>query len=90
MLVAPGPIGGAGKGLQAVFHFRVTAGDVHRRLLITHHDVLKIRVLLERLADPGNVAMPEDAQHAGKEGILYAIAFNILVLEEPDQCLGSG
>jgi len=63
---------------------------MHGSLLVAHHDVLEIRVLLESLADTGNIPVPENTQYAGEEGCLHAIAFHILVLEEADQCLGGG
>ena len=81
---------GADKGLQAVLHLGVAAGEVHPGLFVAHHDVRKVRVLLQRLADAGHVAVPEDAQHSGKERSLLPVPLNILVAQKADERLRHG
>ena len=61
---------------------------MHHRLLVAALVVAKVGVLLERLADAGDVAVAEDAEAAGEEGLLHAVALDVLLLEEGDQRLG--
>ena len=56
------------------------------RLVIPH----PVGVLLERLADTGDVSMPEDAEHAGEERALAAVALDVLRGEEEHQRLRHG
>jgi hypothetical protein len=39
------------------------------------------------LADTRNIAVPKDAETPGEKGLLYCIAFNILVFEKRDDGL---
>ncbi len=57
------------------------------RLLVASLVVAEVGVLLERLADAGDVAVAEDAEAAGEEGLLHAVALGILLLQERDQRL---
>ena len=59
----------AGEGLQPVPHLGIADSDVNLRLLITRLVVAEVRHLLERLADPRDVAVSEDTEAAGKEGV---------------------
>jgi hypothetical protein len=47
-------------------------------------------VLLERLADAGDVAVAEDAEHAGDRALTHVAVDGPLVGEELDQCLADG
>ena len=47
-----------------------------------------VGVLLERLADAGDVAVAEDAEAACEEALLRPVPFDVLVREEPNQRLG--
>src|SRR6185437_12187527 len=47
-------------------------------------------VLLQRLADPGDVAVAEDSEHAGDERTLHAVPLGALHREEAHQGLGQG
>ena len=62
-------------------------GDVNGRLLVLALVVAEIRVLLERLADARDAAVPEDAPGAVEELVLYAIAGYVLFLQKRDQRL---
>jgi hypothetical protein len=60
---------------------------VHHGLLVATQDIAQrlgfFQLGLEqRLADPGNVSMPKDAQAAGEELLLFAIGFGVLGSEE--------
>src|SRR5207247_9600766 len=61
------------------------------RLLVPRHVVReKVRRRDERLSDPRDVAVSEDAPHAGEEPLLDAVALDVLRGEEPEYCLGHG
>jgi hypothetical protein len=60
---------------------------MHGGLLVAHQDVAEIRVLLQRLTDPTHVAVPEDAQDTGEEGVLVSITLNILVFKKANDGL---
>ena len=51
-------------------------------------DVAQAAVLLERLADSGDVAVAEDAEHARQERRLRPVALDPLGGQERDQRLG--
>ena len=57
-------------------------------LLVAHQDIGQVRVLDQGLPDPRHVAVAEDAQYAREEGVLLAIALDVLILEKSDDCLG--
>ena len=73
-------------------------GGVDGALLVAGHDVGHLAlarvggdlVLQQRLADAGDVAVPEDAEGALNEPMLDAVALGVLVGEEPDRRLGDG
>lgn len=61
------------------------------RLLVARLVIAEIGgVLLEGLPDARDIAMPEDAPHAGEEGVLRAIAFDMLAGEVTDEGLRHG
>ena len=72
MLVAPGPIEDVqANGAEPVALARVADGDVHHRLLVARRVVgQQVVVLLQRLAEAGDVAVAEDAEAAGEEALL--------------------
>ena len=83
--------GGAGKGRQAVLVFGVGDRREHLRLFVAALIVAHIRgVLFQRLADAGDVAVAEDAPHAGEEAVLDAIAGDVLARQVFDQRLRHG
>ena len=53
---------------------------MHAGLLVAHRYVGKIGILLQSLPDAGDVAVPENSQHAGEKGMLLSIPLNVLVL----------
>jgi hypothetical protein len=63
-----------------------------------HHPLLaarlvvgqELRILVQRLADPGHVAVPEDPEAAAEEPVLDAVALDVLGGEEADERLRSG
>jgi hypothetical protein len=69
----------------------VADGGVHHGLfvaaLVERHD---IGVLHQGLADPGHVAVAEDAPGAGDQPVPHAVPFGVLGGEEPHQGLGGG
>ena len=88
MLVAPGPI----DEVQASVCSRLRClgvgdGGVHHRLLVARQVVAQAAVLLQRLADAGDVAVAEDAEHAGEERRRRAVALDLLGGQERDQRL---
>src|SRR5207248_6060671 len=79
----------AREGRKSILHPRVADGDVDHRLLVARLAVAeRLRVLRERLADPGDVPVAEDAPAACEEALLHAVAFDVLLTEEPHQGLG--
>ena len=79
-----------GERRQPVAVPRVADGRVHHRLLVAALEVaaapltgaLPCSPLEQRLADAGDVAVAEDAPAAGEEGVLDAVALDVLLLEE--------
>lgn len=63
---------------------------MHSGLLVAHHDVTEVRVLLQRLADAGHIAVTKDAEDTGKERRFDPVPLNVLVLEKTDQGLRHG
>jgi hypothetical protein len=62
---------------------------MHHRLLVSGLVVgEEIRVLVERLPDPGDVAMAEDAEAPLEKALLYAVALHVLRGEKADETLG--
>src|SRR5947209_14627416 len=79
--------GRTGEGGQAVSGLGETGGDVNGRLFIAAKVVAEIRVLLQRLRQPGYVAMPENAPCAAEKAMFAPVPGNILVLEKAHQSL---
>ena len=71
---------------------------MHHALLVAGHDVAHppalgggVEIVLQQgLADPGDVAVPEDAEGARDETPLDTVAFGVLVDEEADDRLPDG
>src|SRR4029077_77708 len=78
---------GARPRLQPVAVARVGDGGVHHRLLVARQDVAQAAVLLEGLADAGDVAVTEDPEHAGQERRPLAVALDLLLGQEGDERL---
>src|SRR5204862_3756530 len=82
--------GRAGQRAEPVLHPRVAGRGVHHRLLVPGLVVgEELRALVERLADPGDVAVAEDAEAAAEEPVLDPVALDELVREETDEGLRS-
>ncbi len=79
--------GGAHEGAPAVVHAGEPGGHVYGGLFVAHQDVAEIRVLLQRLPDPAHVAVPENAQGPGEEGILAPVALDVLVFKKANDGL---
>ena len=60
----------------------------HRLLVASLVVSQRFGILGERLAETGNVAVPEDAPAAGEEPLLDAIALDVLLGQEPHERLG--
>ena len=57
---------------------------MHTRLFIADKNIRKVQILLQRLTNPGNIAMTKDSQDTRKELDLLAIAMDILILQKSD------
>src|SRR5262249_48932453 len=76
---------------EAIALPRVADRHVHHRLLVARRHVAHLLgVLGQRLAEGGDVAVPEDAQAAGEEARAHAVALDLLGGQEADQGLGHG
>ena len=61
---------------------------MHHRLLVARLVVRhQVRLLEERFAHTGHVAVAEDAEAALDEALLHAVALGVLRREEAQQCL---
>src|SRR5205085_9835319 len=76
--------------LQAVLHLGEADRDVDLGLLVARLVVAEVGRLLQRLADPGQVAVAENAETAGEEKVFNAVALDVLVLQIADQRLSDG
>ena len=63
---------------------------MHGRLLVADRHVWEVGILEQRLADARDVAVAEDAEDAGEEPVLAAVALDVLVFQEGDDGLGGG
>ena len=64
---------------------------MHHRLLVARLIVAEARgVLLKRLPDPGDVAVPEDAPAPGEKRRFNAVALDVLILQKADDRLSGG
>ena len=94
MFVAPGPIEVVhAQRRQPVAHAGVADGGVHHRLLVARQHVgqplgIGELGLEQRLPDARHVAVAEDAEAAGDQPLLDAVALGVLVGQEPHQRLG--
>ena len=74
---------GAGERAQTVVHLGVGRRGVDHRLLVARQIVAQgCSLLLQGLADTGDVAMAEDAEHAAKKRLLAAVARRSLLRHE--------
>src|ERR671916_234720 len=85
-----GPDGGrAGEGLETIFLPGVGRGRVYHRLLVAGLVVREaVGVLLERLADAGDVTVAEDTEAASEETSLRSVSLYVLLRQETHQRLG--
>ena len=100
MLVAPGPTDAVTAKVAIRSRMpRVADRGVHHGLLVAALVVAQrllagrvgeLGALEQRLTDARDVAVPEDAPAAGEEGVLDAVALDVLLLEESDERLGHG
>lgn len=74
--------GGADQGAQAVGMFGKGRGGMYHRLLVACLIIAEVGVLVERLSQAGDVAVPKDAKTARKEALFHAVAFAVLVLQK--------
>ena len=75
---------------EAVSHPGVAGGRVDHRLLVPGLEVREqLGALVQRFADPGDVAVAEDAEAAAEEAVLDAVALHDLLREEADESLRS-
>ena len=73
---------------EPVLHARETDGGVNHRLLVACLVVRQqIGVLVQRLADSGDVAVPEDPEAPFEEPLLDSVPLDVLRGEEPDERL---
>jgi hypothetical protein len=62
---------------------------VHHRLFVSALVIAQaIAHLVQRLADAGDVAVAEDAKHAGKEALPMSVALAVLDAQESHERLG--
>jgi hypothetical protein len=59
-------------------------------LFVTKKVVGQSRILLERLPNPGNIAVSKNSQAALEQAVLFAIASAVLILEERADGLSDG
>src|SRR6185503_19710116 len=70
---------------------RVAGGDVDHRLLVARRVVgEQVAMLLQRLAEPGDVAVAEDPEAAREEALAGAVALDLLHGQEAHERLGDG
>ena len=81
---------GAGEGAEAKTGFGKGGGGVDHGLFIAAEVVAEAGVLLERLAQAGDVAVAEDAEAAFDETLFARVAAGKLGLKERDDGLGDG
>ncbi len=73
----------AGERAQPVVHLGVGGRGVHHRLLVARQVVAhRAALFLQRLPDAGDVAVPEDAEHAAEERLFAAVTRGSLLRQE--------
>ena len=91
MFVAPGPIDEVQANVCSRFRCLAYAvGDVDLALLVLGpvvRHVAFVAELLERLAEPRDVAVAEDPPHAGDEALLLPVPLDVLLRQEADDRL---
>ena len=101
MLVEPGPmLAVTAHACSRSFCLAYAAARVHHRLLVAAQHISQRGLgaglcrldlgLQQRLTHAGHVAVTEDAEAAGEELAAFAVAFDVLVGQEPDRGLGDG
>ena len=79
---------GADERPEPVLHPRVADGGMHHPLFVPPLVIgEEVAVLVQRLPDAGDVAVPEDAEAAGEEPLPRAVSLRPLVDEELDDRL---
>jgi hypothetical protein len=82
--------GGAGESLQPVLHLRKGCRRMDHSLFVARQVIPELRVLLQRLADPGHVPVSEDPEAAGEERASGPVTLDELVRQKPDHGLRHG
>jgi hypothetical protein len=80
----------ANERLKPVLHLGERRRRVSHRLLVAAKVIRQSRVLTQRLPDAGDVAVTEDAPCAREERRLFAVALDVLILQECDGGLRRG
>ena len=70
--------GGAEHRAGSVFRLGVSSGGEYHRLFVAGDVVAEFSALQDRLTQPGNIAVTEDAPAGGKETSFFTINLNIL------------
>jgi hypothetical protein len=63
---------------------------MYHRLFIAAEVIGKIWVLVQRLADSGEIAVTKNTETSREKWLFSPVAGHMLHLEESDNCLGSG
>ena len=64
---------------------------MHHRLFVAALMIGEyVGVLLKRLPDPGDVAVPENAPASGEERRFHTVALDVLLAQKQDDRLSSG
>ena len=63
---------------------------MHHRLLVADQVIRDALILLQGLADAGDVSVPENSEATLKKPVLFSIALAVLVLEKCDHGLRHG
>ena len=81
---------GADERAHAETRFRKSGGRVDHGLFVAEEVVAQTRILFERLAEAGNVAVTEDSQASREEPVLLTVALGVLILQIGDGGLSRG
>ena len=80
----------AGERAQTVPRLGKRSSNVNRGLLITAKVIAEVRILLQGLPHPGDIAVAKNSPGPRKERVFTAIPFHVLVLEKAHQGLRHG
>ena len=88
MFVAPGPIDVVHASVRMrKLAFRKRRSGMHHRLFIAAKVIAQPTILLQRLPDTGDIAMPKNSETSRNEAKFFSIARGILVLQKSDDRL---